>query len=112
MYTSGTPKRTERPVCASLGPSDEVLTSGLHDTTKKHARKHSLFLIRGEKRKNEHYVHPATAERRCKEKKGHGRRSSNLFVSCVAQNLASTKHTHILGLTHAQTKSQLRSETE
>lgn len=40
MYTSGTPKRADRPVCTSLGPSDEVLTNGLHDTTKKHARTH------------------------------------------------------------------------
>lgn len=55
----------------------------------------------------------ATAERGLKKKKKeHGRRDPNLFVSCIAQNLASIKHRHILGLTHAQTKSQLRSETE
>lgn len=54
MYTSGTPKRADRPVCTSLGPSDEV-----HQWTTRHDKEarthtHSLFLITREEKKNEH----------------------------------------------------------
>lgn len=39
---SGTAKHADRPVCALLGPSDEVLTSGLRTTrqTSTHAHIH------------------------------------------------------------------------
>lgn len=57
------------PVCAPLGPSDEVLPCGLHDTTKKHARTHSLFLITREEKKMNTQCFSATAGRGLKEKR-------------------------------------------
>lgn len=71
---------------APLGPSDEVLTSGLHDTTKKHARTHSLFLITRGEEKNEHSMFLRYSGEGI-ERKQHGRRDSNLFVSCLPKTL-------------------------